>query len=384
MALLAFSLLVIVALGFFGAAFSSRARQERRSIASFHARMGQLSEVVQPEMHGDAATGEPPKDLFAETPTHVKVIGKTPHPKSSSTRRRSYRASTASGTSAAAVKPPSGAAPRSTGRRGKVVPADISEVITANSNQTTGLEADSGEAAAPVAPKRRSRSQSARPDRPVAGRAAANSGAATGAVPVKTEVLHFDDSGASAPGGDADSLARTYERKPNYKVLAVASAVAVVGLSTILYAVSSSHSSSSNRSKSVIPPNSSGSKSANTPVRSGTHTTQAGTITSGNGPLVPSSFDSSGATYFINSPEITLVVNASAPSWVEESATPGSTVLWEGIIPAGGSKTLSTTGPMWIKTGNVNVLSITANGKAVKFSAPPGVYTFTFRQGVHS
>ena len=100
------------------------------------------------------------------------------------------------------------------------------------------------------------------------------------------------------------------------------------------------------------------------------------------GPLTPTSADSTGSTYFLSSLPITLAVSASAPAWLEESVSPGSKILWQGIVPAGGSKTLTLNSSMWIRTGNVGVLTMVANGQPVSFSAAPGVYEFTFRQGV--
>ncbi|NNN19171.1 MAG: DUF4115 domain-containing protein [Acidimicrobiaceae bacterium] len=188
-----------------------------------------------------------------------------------------------------------------------------------------------------------------------------------------TEVLHFDD--GAADGSSLESATPIFggDRKVNTKVLAVASIVALVGLGALVVVLSSSNPVTIPRSPAVALPHSSQSNST-------TATTQARPTPPG--PLMPTSADSTGAIYFLNASSITLDIHSSAPSWIEESVAPGSKILWQGIIPSGGSKTFTLGSSMWVRTGNVGVLTLTANGQPVSFTAPPGVYEFTFRQGV--
>ncbi len=364
MALLALALLAIIIISFIGAAFSSRARSEKKSIASFHQHMDQLSGVVKSESHLDEAGSETGGDPFASIRSHVKVVGKANSTKSAaSARRRSYR---------------SGSAGVSGGKRGRPARVQHSPVSQppnarqANSNAPhfqaeanvplAGIEAENE-----VSSGRRRSSTTGRRNR-------LSSSVRSNGEKLHTQIRHFDDSMSEGLESEADNGLTGAHRKVNTKVLAAASVVALVGLGTIYIALSGSHSPAA---AGKLPP--SASTKPTTPTKSPV-TTVAPVPPSG--PLTPTSSDSIGATYFVDSPSITVNLVASAPSWVEEAAAPGSRVLWQGIIPAGGNKSFTLNSSMWIRTGNVGVLTITANGQPVSFSANPGVYDFTFRQGV--
>lgn len=377
MALVVLVLVVVVALGFLGATLSSRARLEKKSIASFHERMGQLSGVVQHETHLEDLDGEQhaeqPHSLFSEAQVHVRVVGKSSGQptkglarSTGTTRERKpnppVRDSTnaSKGNSGRITKPRTNDHANSVNEHRMPPPDQVKEALETSSPDAARLNQPSR-----PAPARRRSSKVSNSKR-------------GGQVKKMTEVLHFDDSMAKPLSDDSANDLSGYERKVNTKVLAAASVAAVVGLVTIVISLSASHGGAPVSRKS------SGALKApqpSTPVPNrSTKTTVVPAPASAT--LTLSSANASGAVYFVNSPSITLVINASAASWVEESATPGSVILWEGIIPSGGSKTLTLNSSMWIRTGNVQVLKISANGKPVAFNAPPGVYNFTFRQGV--
>lgn len=363
MALLALALLAIIIFSFIGAALSSRARSEKKSIASFHQHMDQLSGVVKSESHPDEAVLETGDDPFTSIRSHVRVVGKANNTKSGgSARRRSYR---------------SGSAGVSGGRRGR--PARVQRPPVSqppNTRQANDTPLFQPEANVPLVDTgAESEVSSARKRSNATGRRnRLSSSARSNSQKVHTQILHFDDGTSEDLEGEAGNGLSGAERKVNTKVLAAASVVALVGLGTIYIALSGSHAPAA---ASKLPP--SVSTRPTTPTKS-----PATTVVPAHpsGPLTPTTADSVGATYFVDSPSITIDMAASAPSWVEESAAPGSKVLWQGIIPAGGSKSFTLNSSMWIRTGNVGVLTITANGQPVSFDANPGVYDFTFRQGV--
>ncbi len=364
MALLALALLAIIIFSFIGAALSSRARSEKKSIASFHQQMDQLSGVVKSENHPDEAGTETGDDPFTSIRSHVKVVGKANSTKSGgSARRRPYR---------------SGSAGVSGGKRGR--PARVQH--SPASQPPNGRRANNNmplfqpEASVPRAEiEAENAVSSAQKRSSVTGRRnRLSSSARSNGEKVHTQILHFDDDASEGLEREAGNGLSGAQRKVNTKVLAAASVVALVGLGTIYIALSGSHSPAA---ATKLPP--SVSTKPNTPTKSPVTTVVPATPS---GPLTPTTADSVGATYFVDSPSITIDLAASAPSWVEEAAAPGSKVLWQGIIPAGGSKSFTLNSSMWIRTGNVGVLTITANGQPVSFSANPGVYDFTFRQGV--
>lgn len=359
MALFALALLVVVVV-FLGAALSSRARSEKKSIASFHQHMGQLSGVVKSENHPDDSGSEAGSDLFTSLPSHVKVVGKATGAKaSSSPKRREYRTSSVNAATARRGRP-SAKSSHLTERQSNEMPASQLQANLHSIDSTSKTEMP----AVPV-------EESAQVQR----RTRLSSSTRSSGSKVHTEVLRFDD--AAPEGVDEQPNARLFgfNRRFNTKILAAASVIALVGLGAIVIALNSSHPNASDKGSVSITTTKPIGKSKST-----TATTEAPSAPAG--PLTPTTADSVGATYFVNSPSITIGISASAPAWVEESVAPGSKVLWQGIIPTGGSKNFTLNSSMWIRTGNVGVLTVTANGQPVSFSAAPGVYDFTFRQGV--
>ena len=365
MALLVLAFFALTILSFLGAIFTSKVRSEKKSIATFHEQMGQLSGVVKPDSHAEDASSETNNELFAPAPSHVRVLGKANTSKSAgSGKRRSYRVgtSTASNGRGSRSSARGGTAnslsgqPRSELILGAESKASFHELKSATNSGASQVDSGIEEAL----PARRTRlSSSARP----AG------------SPSHTEVLHFDDNVVDAAGEQVDLDPVLGSRKLNAKTLAVASVVTLVGLGMVVIALNATRASNSPNRSPIVTAVKHTSKS-----KSVTATTQP--PPSQPGPLTPTSANSIGATYFLSSLPVTLAINASAPAWVEESVSPGSKILWQGIIPAGGSKTLVLNSSMWIRTGNVGVLTMVANGRPVSFSAAPGVYEFTFRQGV--
>ncbi len=360
MALFVLALLVLVVVIFLGAALSSRARSEKKSIASFHQHMDQLCGVVKSENHSDDGVAEAGSDSFTSLPSHVRVVGKATGVKGpSSSKRRVYRA---------------GSATSGTSRRGR--PSNKSPYLGerhANEMQASQIQAKPHtddaplDAEMPVVPMEKSV--------PVQRRARLSSSARPGGSKVHTEVLRFDDAAQEAAEAPPGARVFGFDRRFNTKILAAASVIVLVGFGAVVVSLNSSNPNTSGKSSVSVTSTKPIGKSKST-----TATTEAPIAPAG--PLTPTTADNVGATYFVNSPSITIGISASAPAWVEESVAPGSKVLWEGIIPSGGSKTFTLTSSMWIRTGNVGVLTITANGQPVSFSAAPGVYNFTFRQGV--
>jgi len=366
LALLVLAFFALIILSFLGAKFSSKVRSERKSIASFHEQMGQLSGVVKPESRAEDATSLANNELFAPAPSHVRVLGKASTSKSAGTgKRRSYRVGAANAAN--------GHGSRSPARRG--TPSSSSGKARSESILSTESKASLHElntAKNDVAPQVDPGIEVASPGR----RTRLSSSARSAGSVLHTEVLHFDDNALDATGEKVVLGPVLGSRRLSAKILAVASVVTLVGLGMVVVALNATRASdSTSRSPNVTadqhPTGKSKSVTATTEPRS-----------SRPGPLTPTSADSTGSTYFLSSLPITLAVSASAPAWLEESVSPGSKILWQGIVPAGGSKTLTLNSSMWIRTGNVGVLTMVANGQPVSFSAAPGVYEFTFRQGV--
>lgn len=378
MALVGLVLIIIVLLGFLGAGLSSRARLERKSIANFHEKMGQLSGVVQAE-GSSSHDGDPlDQELFTEVPTHVRVVGKAKPSKGSSTSKRRVYQPSRKPTSPSGSPSKPGRQPSSLSRSRAVKKPEISEIPSVPSvpEQVKDPVVEKG----PVGGDNSGVNENLGSKKESKKLSKVSSFSRGSLTKVRTEFLQFDDSGDSETP-DSDGDLRGYERKVNTKVLAVASLALLVGIGAIIFSLSSS---SSPASQNKVPP--APTKSSKTAGRQSSSVAAAPSTTVApvvsNGPLSPTTSNSSGAVYYINASTLTLVIHASAPSWVEESVSPGSAVLWEGIIPAGGSKTLSLNSSMWIKTGNVDVLNMTLNGRKVNFTASPGVYDFTFNQGV--
>lgn len=362
MALILLVLVVVVLLGFLGAVLSSRARIEKKSIASFHEKMGQLSGVVQPDSHVEGDEVQPDHELFDEVPTHVRVVGKVqPSRSASSSKQRVYQAPARPGSSSNSGNRPknSPASPSRSRRTRKTQPP-----IFANEEDGSDSKAIDGSAVGDVA----------------AGKGASSEVSAFvrgSSSKVHTEPLKFDDATGSDFEDSSKSRLRNYERGPNTKFLAVAALIVIIGVGAVVFSLSASHNGASKNKSSTNSTVKSSRTSTSSPPTTTTTVPKAST-----GPLVPSSSNSAGAVYYIDSSSLTLVIDATAPAWVEESVSPGSKILWEATIPAGGSKTLTLSSSMWIRTGNVGALKMTMNGRKVQFSAPPGVYNFTFNQGV--
>lgn len=356
MALLALTLAALVIFGLIGAALSSRSRSEKRSVASFHQHMGQLSGVVKAEVRGNEVSQEEGDELFSSVPSHVRVIGKTGRQGTgSAARRRPHRAGSSSSLGSRRGRTASQSAASQAEHK------DALHSGTESARGLSNLESEGSNAGRKMGSSgRRSRvSSSARLDN----------------HHVRRAVLRFDDSPVEPNEVDDGPGLASGERRVNAKVLAAASVAALAGLGAIVYTLSSTHGTVAQSKASV-----SSSRKTTTSVQPPPNTTLV--PKSPAGPLTPTSTSSSGAIYFVNSSSLTVDISASAPSWVEECITPNSKVLWQGIIPSGGSKSFTLDSSMWIRTGNVGVLTITANGQPVTFNANPGVYDFTFRQGV--
>lgn len=324
MALLVLALVGVVVISIVGAAISSRARAEKKSIAGFHQRMGQLSGVVKTENQSPETGVDRSGDLFDSVRSHVKVVGKTGSTRSSSNmKRRPYRTGQTGAANVrrgrgAAHSPHAGKAP---GRQPGMA-HDSSSSQASESNGSPAYDSSNRTSGSP----RRTSSDSRRER--------LSSSVRDEGVVERTEMLHFDDDNPKGADLGRRPEYQRVERRSNAKVLAAAAVVAVAGVGAIVVVVNGLHSSSTSTKSSV--------SSSTTEVPSTQPTTPTTVAPSKpTGPLSPTSSNNSGATYLVNSSSITVDFTASAPSWIEESVSPGSKVLWQGILPKGGSKSFT-------------------------------------------
>lgn len=107
--------------------------------------------------------------------------------------------------------------------------------------------------------------------------------------------------------------------------------------------------------------------------------TTASTTTTVPSFLAPSSSNYLGASYPAPTGSYSVVVSVtSGACWVAQSTAAGAVISWEAVLQAGQSRTISTTGPLWIRVGNSTVATLSINGVPLHFTSKPGPYNFTF------
>ncbi|SHE72469.1 protein of unknown function [Ferrithrix thermotolerans DSM 19514] len=158
----------------------------------------------------------------------------------------------------------------------------------------------------------------------------------------------------------------------------VAVGLGVIGVSTVVFKVATEKHSTV----------SSATQTQNTTARSQVSSSSTkkkhrvkSTTTTTSPQISPVSSNSLGATYQVPSGTLTIQLTASAPCWVEQSNSPYGKLFFAQTLAAGQTQTLTSTAPIWIRTGNVKALSIKINNLPVVISAPPGTYNFTFNAG---
>lgn len=189
-------------------------------------------------------------------------------------------------------------------------------------------------------------------------------------------------------GDDGVRERRVYQLHRRTRLPAVigGAGVAAIAIGLVAFELSSHHTAPASRpspstSSSKTSSTSKSSKSSKTTTRGTTSSTKR-TKRSATAPAVALvSSTSTGATYNVVGGAHTVVLQvSSAPCWVEDAQSPGGQVLWDATLPAGGSYTISWSGgPLWLRTGNSGVLSVSVNGHPVHFSAPPGPFDLLFQ-----
>ncbi|ACU53502.1 hypothetical protein Afer_0541 [Acidimicrobium ferrooxidans DSM 10331] len=200
-------------------------------------------------------------------------------------------------------------------------------------------------------------------------------------------------------GDDAVREHRVYQLHRRTRLPAVigGAGIAAIAIGLVAFELSSHHAAAPT-SQSASSPTSSAPSTTKQSSNAKTSTTSASKKTSTTskttssakkakgsasaGPAVALvSSSSTGATYNVVGGAHTVVLQvSSAPCWVEDAQAPGGQVLWDATLPAGGSYTISWSGgPLWLRTGNSGVLSVSVNGHPVHFSAPPGPFDLLFQ-----
>lgn len=96
-----------------------------------------------------------------------------------------------------------------------------------------------------------------------------------------------------------------------------------------------------------------------------------------------SPYQSDAAGSFIAAPNGSYTVNlsVSGPCWVAQSSKAGGVISWDAVLQPGQARSITTSGPLWLRTGNSTVVKLTLNGVPIHFSSSPGAYNFTFTPG---
>jgi Domain of unknown function (DUF4115) len=85
------------------------------------------------------------------------------------------------------------------------------------------------------------------------------------------------------------------------------------------------------------------------------------------------------ATYAIGSSSFSITVHAAQTCWVGATAQPAGTLLWEGLLQPGGSKSIAASGTTVVVLGAAGA-SMTVNGVPVVIPTPSGTpFTATFQ-----
>jgi hypothetical protein len=95
--------------------------------------------------------------------------------------------------------------------------------------------------------------------------------------------------------------------------------------------------------------------------------------------VTPASSTAYSATYSAASSPYTLVIDASALSWVMATQPATGKVVWTDTLPPGGSHTLTVSGDVALQLGAPSDTTVTMGGRSVQFPAgyrAPLVLTF--------
>ena len=120
-----------------------------------------------------------------------------------------------------------------------------------------------------------------------------------------------------------------------------------------------------------------GPTAANLPTTSTTIASKATTTTTPS-TITAQSQNGQGATFAVPAGTSAYVLSVTAPCWVEYSTAPYGKILWDAVIQPGSTKTITATGPIWMRAGNSTALHISVNSVNVAVTTPSGPFNYTF------
>ena len=120
-----------------------------------------------------------------------------------------------------------------------------------------------------------------------------------------------------------------------------------------------------------------GPTAANLPTTSTTIAPKATTTTTPS-TITAQSQNGQGATFAVPAGTSAYVLSVTAPCWVEYSTAPYGKILWDAVIQPGSTKTITATGPIWMRAGNSTALHISVNSVNVAVTTPSGPFNYTF------
>ncbi len=94
--------------------------------------------------------------------------------------------------------------------------------------------------------------------------------------------------------------------------------------------------------------------------------------------IAPFQTNTAGSSIAVPLGSYTVKLTVAASCWVAQSATNGGTISWDAVLLSGQSRVITTSGPLWIRTGNSTVVSLWINGIPVHFTSAPGPFNFSF------
>ena len=94
--------------------------------------------------------------------------------------------------------------------------------------------------------------------------------------------------------------------------------------------------------------------------------------------ITPFQTNAAGASIAVSMTTYTVTLVASKPCWVAQSVSPNGVISWDAVLQPGQSRVITTTGSLWLRTGNSTAVTLTVNNVPVHFSSTPGAFNFLF------